>query len=63
MGNASKLGASKEEYLNYHINRKEYGKVDEILTKYPDLLEKPITKDTKHNLLMRAVFSMNLNSV
>ncbi len=27
------------------------------------MLNKPITKDTKHTLLMRAVFSANINSV
>lgn len=27
------------------------------------MLNKPITKDTKHTLLMRAVFSTNANSV
>lgn len=63
MGNANKALHSKEELLYYHINRKEYAKVDQLLKKYPDMINKPITKDTKHTLLMRAAFSTNLQSV
>lgn len=37
--------------------------MDEILKKYPDALNKPITKDTKHTLLMRAAFSASFESV
>lgn len=37
--------------------------MDEILAKAPDTLNKPITKDTKHTLLMRAAFSANVQSV
>lgn len=33
------------------------------MAKHPDMIDKPITKDTKHTLLMRAVFSTNVNSV
>lgn len=56
MGNAAKKLYSKQEYLYYHLNRKEYDKIDLILAQNPELLEKPITKDTKHTLLMRAAF-------
>lgn len=63
MGNANKLVYKNEEYLYYHISRKEYTKIDAILDKHPDLLNKPLTKDTKHTLLMRAAFSACLQSV
>ena len=36
------------------MNRKEYDKIDLILAKNPELLDRPITKETKHTLLMRA---------
>lgn len=54
---------SKEELLYYHINRKEYGKIDDILAKHPDLIDKPITKDTKHTLLMRAAFKADKEGI
>lgn len=61
MGNKSIY--SKEELLYYHINRKEYGKIEEILAKHPEVIDKPITKDTKHTLLMRAAFKADKEAV
>lgn len=34
-----------------------------ILAKNPELINKPITKDSKHTLLMRAVFSASIEAV
>lgn len=63
MGNANKLIYKKEEFLSYHISRREYAQIDAILEQQPDLLNKPLTKDAKHNLLMKATFQACPESV
>ena len=60
MGNATKGLYSKEEHLYYYLNRRDFQHIQQILNKHPDIINKPITKDTKHTPLMRAAFNCHL---
>ena len=55
MGNKNIL-SSKEDILSYYIEKKSYDKVEEILKKNPELIQKTLTKESKHTPLMRAAF-------
>ena len=47
----------------YYIEREEYGNIKKLLDKYPDILEKSITKKSKMTPLYRACFNGNIKMV
>ncbi len=59
MGNSKSL-YSKHEILYYHIERKDIPNIRKTIEEHPEIVNEPITKDTKQTPLMRAAFNGNL---
>lgn len=59
MGNSKSL-YSKQELLYYHIERKDTPNITKVIEAHPEIVNQPITKDTKQTPLMRAAYNGNL---
>jgi hypothetical protein len=62
MGNSKSL-YSKQEFLYYYIEKNDIVSINKLLEEQPAILNDPLTKDTKHNALMRAAFNGNMQLV
>ena len=60
---AIKSSYAASEYMLYYIEREEYANIKKLLDKYPDILEKSITKKSKMTPLYRASFNGNIKMV
>lgn len=57
---AVKSAYSKEAYMLYYIERKDYDNISKLLDKHPELIELPITEKSKMTPLVRACFNGNI---
>ena len=54
---------SYNEYLYHYIDKNDPKKIDEILTKKPELLSSDLTRNSKTTALNRACYNGNLDLV
>ena len=54
---------SYNEYLYYYIDRNEVSKIEELLSKKPELLKADLTRNSKTTALNRVCYNGNLDLV